>query len=58
MGNLTFLMEQHQMNASDLGRLLGQRELGSKLLREERQLSKTMIVKLADHFHVSPAYFL
>ena len=58
VGNLTFLMEQHQMNASDLGRLLGQRELGSKLLREERQLSKTMIAKLADHFHVSPAYFL
>ena len=58
VGNLTFLMEQHQMNASDLGRLLGQRELGSKLLREERQLSKTIIAKLADHFHVSPAYFL
>ena len=46
------------MSVSDLGRLLGQRELGSKLLREERQLSKTIIVKLADHFHVSPAYFL
>ena len=58
VGNLTFLMEQHHMNASDLGRLLGQRELGSKLLRKERQLSKTMIAKLADHFHVSPACFL
>ncbi|MGD0767125.1 MAG: hypothetical protein ABSB42_02775 [Tepidisphaeraceae bacterium] len=58
VGNLIFLMEQHQMNASDLGRLLGQREFGSKLLREERQLSKTIIAKLADHFQVSPACFL
>ena len=58
VGNLTFLMEQHQMNASDLGRLLGQRELGSKLLRKERQLSKAMISKLADHFHVNAACFL
>ena len=58
VGNLTFLMEQHQMNASDLGRLLGQRELGSKLLRKERQLSKAIIAKLATHFHVSPACFL
>ena len=58
VGNLAFLMEQHQMNTSDLGRILGQRELGSKLLRKERQLSKTIIVKLADYFHVSPAYFL
>jgi len=58
VGNLVFLMEQHQMNASDLGRLLGNRELGSKLLRKERQLSKAIIAKLAEHFHVSPACFL
>jgi antitoxin component HigA of HigAB toxin-antitoxin module len=58
VGNLMFLMQEHGMNASDLGRLLGQRELGSKLLRKERQLSKAVIVKLADHFHVSPACFL
>ncbi len=58
VGNLIFLMEQHQMNTSDLGRLLGQRELGSKLLRKDRQLSKAIITKLADHFHVNPACFL
>ena len=58
MGNLEFLMEQHKMNASDLRRLLGQRELGSKLLRGERDLSKANICKLAEHFHVSPACFL
>ena len=37
LGNLKFLMEQHGMNAADLGRLLGQRELGSKLVRGERE---------------------
>jgi len=58
VGNLIFLLEQHNMNASDLGRLLGNRELGSKLLRKERQLSKTIIAKLAEHFQVSPACFL
>jgi len=58
LGMLKFLMEQRDMNASDLGRLLGQRELGSKILREERELSKTHIRKLANHFHVSPAMFM
>jgi antitoxin component HigA of HigAB toxin-antitoxin module len=58
LGNLAFLMGQHNMNASDLGRVLGQRELGSKLLRGERALSKTHIRTLADHFHVNPTCFL
>ena len=58
LGMLTFLMEQHNMNASDLGRLLGQRELGSKILRGDRELSKTHIRKLSNHFHVSPAIFM
>jgi antitoxin component HigA of HigAB toxin-antitoxin module len=52
------LMSGHQMNASDLGRLLGNRQLGPKLLRGERELSKSHIVALARHFHVSPAVFL
>ena len=58
LGMLKFLMEQHGMNASDLGRLLGQRELGSKIFREDRELSKAHIRKLAEHFHVSPAMFM
>ncbi|MCL2639765.1 MAG: hypothetical protein FWD53_02870 [Phycisphaerales bacterium] len=58
LGILKFLMEQHDMNASDLGRLLGQRELGSKILRGERELSKAHIRKLANHLHVSPAMFM
>lgn len=58
VGNLKFLMEQQEMSASDLGRLLGQRELGSKILRGERELSKAHIRVLAERFHVSPALFL
>jgi HTH-type transcriptional regulator/antitoxin HigA len=52
------LMEGREMNASDLGRLLGNRELGAAILRGDRQLSKANILKLAKHFAVSPALFL
>jgi len=55
---LQTLMEGRQMSASDLGRLLGNRELGSAILRRERQLSKANMMALAKHFSVSPALFL
>lgn len=55
---LKSLMEGHEMSASDLGRVLGSRELGSVILRGERQLSKSHVLKLAKHFNVSPALFL
>ena len=55
---LKSLLVDHEMTASDLGRLLGNRELGSKILRGERELSKTNIKKLADHFKLSPAAFM
>ena len=58
IGTLEFLMEQHGMNASDLGRLLGQRQLGPKILSGDRDLSKAHIQALAAHFGVSPAVFL
>ena len=54
---LKSFLNDHKMTASDLGRLLGNRSLGSKILRGERQLSKTHIAKLADRFKVSPALF-
>ncbi len=43
-GNLTpiealkYLMEEHAMTASDIGKLLGERTLGSKLLRGQRKI--------------------
>jgi HTH-type transcriptional regulator / antitoxin HigA len=55
---LKFLLQEHGLNASDLGRILGQRQVGSAILRGDRQLSKTHIVKLAAHFGVSPAALL
>jgi antitoxin component HigA of HigAB toxin-antitoxin module len=50
---LKLLMEERNMTASDLGRLLGKRQLGSAILRRERQLSKAHVVKLAEFFSVS-----
>jgi HTH-type transcriptional regulator/antitoxin HigA len=50
---LKFLLEQHQMTASDLGRLLGNRQVGAAILRRARQLSKANVLKLAAHFNVT-----
>lgn len=58
LGVLRFLLEDRGMNASDLGRLLGDRSLGPKILNGDRALSKAHIKLLATHFHVSPAVLL
>ena len=55
---LKYLLEQAGMSASDLGRLLGNRGLGSVLLSGRRQLSKRHILALARHFKISADYFL
>jgi HTH-type transcriptional regulator / antitoxin HigA len=55
---LRALMEEHGMNASDLGRILGDRALGPKILSGDRELSKAHIRKLAAHFNVSAALFI
>lgn len=55
---LQFLIEESGLSASDLGRLLGDRALGSRLLRGQRQLSKAHILRLAEYFHLDPGYFL
>jgi HTH-type transcriptional regulator / antitoxin HigA len=55
---LRHLLEESGMTASDLGRLLGSRGLGSLVLTGKRQLSKAHIVKLAEHFRVEPGLFL
>jgi HTH-type transcriptional regulator/antitoxin HigA len=52
------LMAARDMNASDLGRLLGERSLGPKVLNGQRELSKTHIRKLSDYFGVSAELFL
>jgi HTH-type transcriptional regulator / antitoxin HigA len=58
LDTLRFLLDEHGLNASDLGRILGQRQLGSAILRGDRKPSRSHILKLAAHFHVSPSTFL
>jgi HTH-type transcriptional regulator / antitoxin HigA len=55
---LRFVVESAGMSASDLGRLLGNRGLGSTLLAGKRELSKNHVRVLAEHFHLDAAYFL
>ena len=58
IGNLKFLMEQHDMSPGDLGRILGQRELGYAIIRGDRELSKNHIRKLCAQFKVGAGVFL
>jgi HTH-type transcriptional regulator/antitoxin HigA len=55
---LQFLITEAGLSASDLGRLLGNRGLGSLLLNGKRELSKAHIRKLSQHFNVRADYFL
>ena len=55
---LRHLLAEHGMSASDLGRLLGERSLGPKVLSGRRDLSKAHIRTLAAHFKVSAELFL
>ncbi|MBI5816500.1 MAG: transcriptional regulator [Nitrospinae bacterium] len=55
---LKFLLEENQMNGSDLGRLLGSRTLGPAILSGDRQLSKAHIRILAEYFKVEAGLFL
>jgi HTH-type transcriptional regulator / antitoxin HigA len=55
---LKHLLEENEMTASDLGRLLGNRQLGTAILRPQRQLSKAHIIRLCERFGVSADLFL
>ena len=55
---LRTLQEERGMSESDLGRLLGDRSLGHRVLTGERELSKTHIRILAEHFALNPAALL
>ena len=54
---LALLMRQRGMNASDLGRVLGNRSLGTKIINGSRKLSKSNIASLCAHFAVGPQVF-
>ncbi len=55
---LRFLMDEHEMNEVTLGVLLGDKALGTLILKGERALSLTDIQKLADFFSVDPNLFI
>ena len=55
---LRALMEDHGMTASDLGRLLGNRQTGHDILSGRRALSKRHVRVLCERFHLSPEAFL
>jgi antitoxin component HigA of HigAB toxin-antitoxin module len=55
---LRFLMEESGTGVVELGLLLGDRSLGTRVLSGERELSKTHVRKLAEHFKLAPGYFL
>jgi HTH-type transcriptional regulator / antitoxin HigA len=54
---LAYLMEEHDLKQTDLEALVDQSTL-SKILRNERAISKRLAKALGERFHVSPAVFL
>jgi HTH-type transcriptional regulator/antitoxin HigA len=55
---LKTLLDEHEMNASDLSRILGVHvSLGSKILKGLRALTLDHVKILAEYFHLSPAVF-
>lgn len=55
---LKSILEDNELNASQLGEMLGNRALGSKILRGERELSKSHLRILGDRFKVNPSLFM
>lgn len=55
---LEFLLRQHRMTRSDLGRLLGDRSLGSRIMSGRRELNKRHVGILRDRFGVSADLFV
>ena len=58
LDSLRALMDEHAMSASDMGRLLGERSLGSKILTGQREMSKAHIRTLATRFGVRADLFI
>lgn len=58
LDSLKALLDENDLNASQLGELLGNRALGSKILRGERELSKAHLRILGDRFKVNPSLFM
>ena len=55
---LKFLVKEHGMSGSALGRILGNRTLGPGILSGDRHLSQANIKALAKYFSVNPGLFM
>jgi HTH-type transcriptional regulator/antitoxin HigA len=55
---LKYLMEEHEMTASEIGKLLGERTLGSKILRGQRKIGLKYAKILAKKFAANVSLFL
>lgn len=55
---LKHLMEEHDMNISDLGRVIGSQSNASLILSGKREISKRVMRLLSRHFGVEPSAFL
>lgn len=55
---LRHLMEENEMNTTDLGYVLGSRGLASEVLNGKRGLSKRLIGRLAERFGVDAGLFI
>lgn len=55
---LKFLMEEQEMTAAALGKLLGERTLGSKIMRGERKIGLKYAKLLAKKFGVDLSLFV
>ena len=55
---LKFLMEEREMNADELGKMLGERTLGSKVLRGDRKIGLKYAKILAKKFGVDVGLFI
>jgi HTH-type transcriptional regulator/antitoxin HigA len=55
---LKHLMEEREMNISELGRVIGSQSNASLILSGKRAISRRVILRLSEHFGVSPVVFL
>jgi HTH-type transcriptional regulator / antitoxin HigA len=55
---LKHFMEEHEMNVSDLGRVIGSQSNASRILSGKRAVSKRAMRLLSQHFGVEPSTFL
>ena len=56
---LKHLLDENELNASDLARMLGVHpSMGSKILKSERALTIEHVKKLANRFRVNPSVFI